>query len=60
MSPESPVTLTEVSQTEKEKYCMIPLMCRKDMMQMNLFTKQEQTHSEQTYGSQGRRTGGAG
>ena len=36
---------SEVSQTEKEKYPMISLMCRilKEMIQMNSFTKQKQT-----------------
>ena len=39
------VILSEVSQTEKEKHCMILLTCRigKKMVQMNLFTKQKQT-----------------
>ena len=37
------VTLSEVSQTEKDKYHMIPLLCGilKKMVQMNLFTKQK-------------------
>ena len=37
---------SEVSQTEKDKYHMILLICRilKKMIQMNLFTKQKQTH----------------
>ena len=37
------VILSEVSQTKKEKYRMISLICRifkKNMIQMNLFTKQ--------------------
>ena len=36
----------EVSQTEKEKYGMISLICGtyKEMIQMNLLTKQKQTH----------------
>ena len=40
------VILSEVSQTEKEKYCMISLICgiEKEMIQVNLFTKQRQTH----------------
>ncbi len=39
------VILSEVSQTEKDKYHMIPLLCRifKKMIQMNLFTQQSQT-----------------
>ena len=41
------VILSEVSQTEKEKYRMISLICRieKGMIQMNVFTKQKRTHS---------------
>ena len=37
------VILSEVSQTEKEKYPIIALICRlqKEVMQMNLFTKQK-------------------
>ena len=40
------VLLSEVSQTEKEKHHMISLMCsiRREMIQMNLFIKQKQTH----------------
>ena len=36
---------SEVSQTEKEKYPMVSLICRifKEMIQMNSFTKQKQT-----------------
>ena len=49
------VTLSEVSQTE-ERYLMTCLICGicKDMMQMNFFMKQKQTHrlGERTYGSQ--------
>ena len=38
-----------LSQTEKDKYHMLPLMCGippspAQMIQMNLFTKQKQTH----------------
>ena len=38
--------LSEVSQTEKEKYRMISLICgiETEMIQMNSFTKQKQTH----------------
>ena len=41
------VILSEVSQTEKEKYSVISLICRifKKMIQMNLFTKQKQTQT---------------
>ena len=50
------IILSEVSQTKKDKYHMISLICRvqKKMIQTNLFTKQRQTHrlSEQTYGYQ--------
>ena len=37
------VILSEVSQTEKEKYPIISLICRlqKEVIQMNLFTKQK-------------------
>ena len=48
---------SEVSQTEKDKYHMILLICRilKKMVQMNLFTKQRYSHScrKQTYCYQG-------
>ena len=39
------IILSEVSQTEKDKYDMISFMCGilKKMTEMNLFTKQEQT-----------------
>ena len=41
------ILLSEVSQREEEKYHMISLICGilKKMIQMNLFTKQKQTHS---------------
>ena len=41
------IILSELSQTEKDKYRMILLRCRilKKMIQMNLFTKQKQTYS---------------
>ena len=52
------VTLSEVSQTE-ERYLMTCLICGicKDMMQMNFFMKQKQTHrlGEGTYGLSGGR-----
>ena len=39
------VTLSEVSQTSKEKYRMTLLMCGiKKIIKMNLFTKQKETH----------------
>ena len=39
------IILCEVSQTEKDKYPMISLICGiENMIQMNLFTKQKQTH----------------
>ena len=48
------IILSEVSQTEKDKYHMILIICEifKKMIQTNLFTKQKQTHRlrEQTYG----------
>ena len=47
------IILSEVSQTKKDKYhIIILLICGiQKMMQMNLFTKQEQTHRlrEQTW-----------
>ena len=35
------VILNEVSQTEKDKYCMVSLICgiQKKVIQMNIFTK---------------------
>ena len=50
------IILSEVSQTEKDKYHMISLICTiLKLIQMNLFTKQKQTHRhrEQTCGCQG-------
>ena len=41
------VILSEVSQTDKEKYRMTPLMCgiqKKKNIQMYLFKKQKETH----------------
>ena len=39
------IILSEVSQTEKEKYHMIShVQNLKKMIQMNFFTKQKQTH----------------
>ena len=46
------ITLSEISQKEKDKYHMIPLICEsKNTIQMNLFTKQKQIHRlrKQTY-----------
>ena len=55
------VTLSEVSQTAKGRYLMTFLKCGiyKEMIQMNLFEKQKQTHrlGERTYGSQRGRMG---
>ena len=45
--------LSEGSQTEKDKYHMISSICEiQNVIKMNLFTKQKQTHKhrEQTYG----------
>ena len=51
------IILSEASQKEKDRYHMILLICRieKEMVQMNSFTKQKQTHRlrEQIYGNQG-------
>ena len=40
------VMLSEVSQAEKEKHPMTPLICgiQKEMIQMNLLTKQKEIH----------------
>ena len=60
MDPEI-ITLNEVSQTEKDKYYMISLLCGiRKIVKMNLFTKQKQTHRhrKQTYGYQRGRGGG--
>ena len=39
---------SEVSQTEKEKWCMTSLLCgilkKKKKIQMNMLTKQKETH----------------
>ena len=60
------IILSEVSQTEKDKY-MIPLICRifKKMIQMNLFTKQKRTYSLREWnlwlpGGKGRQVGSLG
>ena len=47
------IVLSEVSQKEKDKYHMISLTCGiSNLIQMNLSTKQKQTHRhrKQTYG----------
>ena len=48
------VTLSEVSQIQKEKYHMVSFTCGmlKKKVQMNLFTKHKQSHKPQTYGYQ--------
>ena len=54
------IILSEVSQTEKNKYHMISFRCGiSSMMQVNLFTKQKQTqrHRKQTYGCQRQKEG---
>jgi len=42
------IILSEVGQTEKDKYHMTSFICKilKKIMQMNLFTKQTQTFRE--------------
>ena len=40
------IMLSEISQTEKDKYHMISLIC--GIQNMNLFTKQKQTHRQKT------------
>ena len=57
------IILSELSQTEKDKYHMISLICGiYKMIQMNLFTKQKQTHKlqKQTYGFPKGKDGGEG
>ena len=55
------VRLSDVSQTEKEKFHMTSLVCgiEKEIMQMNLLTKQKESHRlrKQTYGFQGEEWG---
>ena len=48
------IILSEVSQTDKEKYIYHLYVESSRMVQMNLFTKQKQTHRlrKQTYGYQ--------
>ena len=49
------IILGEVSQTEKDKYYMIPLICGiQKIIQISLYTKQKQTHRhrKQTSGYQ--------
>ena len=52
------IILSEVSQTEKDKYHMISLICgilqKKKKIQMNLFAKEKEIHRhrKQTYGYQ--------
>ena len=55
------IILSEVSQTEKDKYHMISLLRGiNKLIQMNLFTKQKQTHrlQKQNYGYQRGQVGG--
>ena len=49
-----------LSEVIKDKYHMILFICGilKKKIQMNLFTKQKQSHREQTYGHQVRRVRG--
>ena len=55
------VRLSDVSQTEKEKFHMTSLVCEieEEIMQMYLLTKQKETHKlrKQTYGLQGEEWG---
>ena len=53
------IILSDISQTENDKYHMIPFICGTEhMIQMNLLTNQKQTHRhrEQACG----KTGGEG
>ena len=55
------ITLSEVSQKEKDKYHTIPHICRiQNIAQANLSTKQKQTHGhrEKTCGCQWGASGG--
>ena len=54
------IILSEVSQTQKDKYHLY--VESKKMVQMNLFSKQKQTrrHRKQTYGYQRAKGGGKG
>ena len=56
------IILSEVSQTEKDKYPMIFMRNLKKMIQMNLFIKHKQTHRhrKQTYDYQRGKLGGEG
>ena len=49
------ILLSEISQTEEDKYHIILYMVSKKMIQMNLFIRQKQTHrhKEQTCSCQG-------
>jgi len=53
------LTSSGISQKEKEKHCMISIICRQKMIQTNLFTKQKQTYRlrEWIYGYQKRSMG---
>ena len=54
------VILSEIKQTEKDKYHMVLLACGiLKMIQINLFKKQKETHRQgrQTYGYQRRKRG---
>ena len=55
------IILSEVSQTEKDRYYMISPICGiQKIIQMNLYTRQKHTHRHrrQTYGSQRGKRGG--
>ena len=57
------IILSEKSQTEKDKYCVILLICGiLKMIQMNLFTKQKWTHRhrKQTWLPEGKAGAGGG
>ena len=53
------ITLNELSQTEKDKYYIISLICgikkKKKPAQVNLYAKQTHRHRKQTYGYQRQR-----
>ena len=50
------IILSEVSQTEKDRYHMISCVCGiLKIVQMNLFTKQKHRHRKQTWLPKGKR-----
>jgi len=52
------IILSEVIRQRQVSYDIVYMWNLKKKIQMNLFTKQKQTHKEQTYGHQVRRVRG--